>query len=173
MTKLFETITNLPASVLVLEKRRYGVIVARRGRVIAVHLRPFPKLISIVEAQVIEPWRRARRTEDSCWIYYNQPRGHSRFLALKYLVSGPKTRIGTISAALRQLDGIAELKRVDALLCDVTNARITSRLLAREGWAPHAPSRWHRNYIKRFYGVYLIQPAAIDADRHNLAASAC
>ena len=27
-------------------------------------------------------------------------------------------------------------------------------VLQRLGWEPHCPSRWHRNYIKRFYGVY-------------------
>jgi hypothetical protein len=34
-------------------------------------------------------------------------------------------------------------------------------MLARFGWEQHAASRWHRNYIKRFYGEYprLWQPA--------------
>jgi hypothetical protein len=22
------------------------------------------------------------------------------------------------------------------------------------GWEPHKPQRWHRNFIRRFYGVY-------------------
>jgi hypothetical protein len=52
------------------------------------------------------------------------------------------------------LDEIARLKRSDALLCDVSNWRISERLMARFGWEPHCPSRWHRHYIKRFYGEY-------------------
>ena len=26
--------------------------------------------------------------------------------------------------------------------------------MARLGWEPHKPQRWHRNYIRRFYGTY-------------------
>jgi hypothetical protein len=52
------------------------------------------------------------------------------------------------------LDEVARLKASDAILCDVWNWRISDRLLARWGWQPHKPDRWHRHFIKRFYGVY-------------------
>jgi hypothetical protein len=32
--------------------------------------------------------------------------------------------------------------------------RLSDRLMARLGWEPLAPRRWHRNFIRRFYGVY-------------------
>jgi hypothetical protein len=75
-------------------------------------------------------------------------------MALKYIVSTAGTSYATFRAALVELDRIAELKRSDALLCDAANTRLSDRLLARFGWEPHAPARWRRNFIKRFYGVY-------------------
>ena len=48
----------------------------------------------------------------------------------------------------------ARIKRSDALLCDVASNRISDRLMRRWGWESHKPQRWHRNFIKRFYGQY-------------------
>ncbi|MBU4400357.1 MAG: hypothetical protein KKE86_13610 [Planctomycetes bacterium] len=73
---------------------------------------------------------------------------------LKYAESARETSLGTLAGALAVLDEIARLTGSDALLCDVSNGRITSRLLSRRGWTPHCRSRLHRHYIKRFYGVY-------------------
>ena len=86
---------------------------------------------------------------DRLWLYYNQPRRHSKYLALKYVVSSRNTGWGSMVRALEVLDEIAAIKHTDALLCDAANLRLTPRLLARKGWQPHAKSRWHRNYIKR------------------------
>ena len=61
------------------------------------------------------------------------------------------------------LDQIARLKRTDALLCDIAGSRISDRLMSRFGWEPHKPQRWHRNYIKRFYGQYPAPTAACPA----------
>jgi hypothetical protein len=79
------------------------------------------------------------------------------FMALKYIVSTAGTSYATIRAALKTLDAIAELKRIDAIVCDAGNMRLSDRLMARFGWEPHKPQRWHRNFIRRFYGHY---PAA-------------
>jgi hypothetical protein len=99
--------------------------------------------------------RRHRRwSEDRCRLYFNQPLRFSNFLAVPYLLSGRGTTLATVYAALWALDEIARIKRTDAILADVLNLRISDRLLARRGWAPHKPSRWHRHFIKRFYGKY-------------------
>jgi hypothetical protein len=87
-------------------------------------------------------------------LYYNQPRSQPNFLALKYVVSTAGTTYQTFRASLMALDSIAEIKRTDAIVCDAANWRISDRLLSRLGWKPLAPSRWHRNYIRRFYGEY-------------------
>jgi hypothetical protein len=70
------------------------------------------------------------------------------------MVSGRGTKLRTVCRALEALDAIARIKRSDAILCDVANWRISREILARWGWEPHCPSRWHRHYIKRFYGIY-------------------
>jgi hypothetical protein len=140
-----------------LVRRRYGVIESAGGRIIAVHLPPWPKLISWPEIWPTGAGYHARGAADRCLLYYNQPRRFTNFLALKYVASTPGTSYATLRAALAALDALAALKGTDALLCDAANTRISDRALARYGWAPHKPQRWRRNFIKRFYGVY---PAA-------------
>ena len=95
-----------------------------------------------------------RGQPDRCLLYYNQPLSSPNFLALKYVVSSRGTPYATLRAAATTLDAIARLKRSDALLCDAFNQRLSDRILRRHGWEPHKPQRWHRNYIKRFYGHY-------------------
>jgi hypothetical protein len=87
-------------------------------------------------------------------LYYNQPRRMPNFLALRYVVSTTGTSYRTFRAALTALDRVAELKQIDAIVCDAGNVRLSERLMARLGWEPHKRQRWHRNYIRRFYGVY-------------------
>jgi hypothetical protein len=140
-------------------RRRYGVIETACGRLVAVHLRPWPKLISWPELWPAGPAYHARGQADRCLLYFNQPRRHANFLALKYVVSTSGTSYATFRAALAALDGLAQLKGTDALLCDAANTRISDRLLARFGWAPHKPQRWRRNFIKRFYGLYPATPS--------------
>ena len=55
---------------------------------------------------------------------------------------------------LTVLDEVAAIKGIDAIVCDAGNIRLSDRLMARLGWEPHKPQRWHRNYIRRFYGQY-------------------
>lgn len=156
MLKWFATITefNTPAACEALRRGRYGVIETNDGRITAVHLRPWPKLLSWPEIWPTRSRYHARGDADRCLLFYNQPRGHANFLALKYIVSTAGTSYATFRATLTQLDRIAELKRTDALLCDAANVRLSDRLFARFGWEAHAPARWRRNFIKRFYGVY-------------------
>jgi len=154
MAPLTATITDWHANHESLERRRYGVIEASRGQLVAVHLRSWPKLVSWPEIWPTGPAFHARGMADRCLLYYNQPRRFSNFLALKYIVSTYGTAYATCRAALVALDRLAELKRTDALLCDAANTRLSDRLLARFGWEAHKPQRWRRNFIKRFYGVY-------------------
>jgi len=151
MTPLFETVTDLHDGAEVLRRRAYGVIQVADGRFRRVLLRPWPKIITAPEILFVGGWYHRNRSGDRLRIYYNQPRSFPNFLAIKYVVSARHTTIGTLTRAIAVLDEIAWLKRSDALLCDVGNWRITTKLLGRWGWEPHCPSRWHRHYIKRFY----------------------
>ncbi|MFM7739370.1 MAG: hypothetical protein ACKO9H_08200, partial [Planctomycetota bacterium] len=79
---------------------------------------------------------------------------HSNYLTLAYIHTSWATPYRTFNAALRVLDQVAEFKRSDAILCDVTNPRITERLLRRQGWERHLEQSRRRHWIKRFYGEY-------------------
>ena len=130
------------------------MIEAADGRFRRVVLRPFPKIVSVPGAMLMGGLRHRRRPGDSIRLYYNRPRRFPNFLVLKYAESARRTSFASLTRALSVLDEIARLMRSDALLCDVSNGRISSRLLGRWGWEPHCPSWFHRHYIKRFYGSY-------------------
>ena len=93
-------------------------------------------------------------TADRCLLYYNQPWRMPNYLALKYIVSTAGSSYATFRAALKALDAIAAIKGTDAIVCDAGNIRLSERVMNRLGWEPHKPQRWHRNYIRRFYGRY-------------------
>ncbi|MBM4093584.1 MAG: hypothetical protein FJ276_29875 [Planctomycetes bacterium] len=151
---LFETVHDLRTGADSLRHRSYGLIVVANNRLHAVHLRPWPKLFSATELALPGAGLHWRSAGNHCWLYYNQPRRHRRFLALKYVVSSNLATFATFRAALVVLDEIARLKSSDAIVCEVRNHRISDRLLARWGWEPHVPSSARRHFIKRFYGRY-------------------
>jgi hypothetical protein len=151
---LFETITGLKEGAETLRRRPYGVIEVADGRLRRIILRPFPKIVSAPGILLFGHWRHQHRSGDLLRLYYNQPWRFRNFLVLKYIESACSTSIATVNRALAVLDEIARYKRSDALLCDVSNWRVTTKLIGRWGWVPHCPSRFHRHYIKRFYGCY-------------------
>jgi hypothetical protein len=151
---LFRSITDLAKEADTLRRHRYGVIEAIDGEFRRVMLRPLPKIVSVPGIQLFGGWRHHHLLGDRVRLYYNQPRRFSNFLVLKYAESTRNASMGTLTRAMAVLDEIARIKRSDALLCDVSNARITTKLMSRWGWLPHCPSWFHRHYIKRFYGVY-------------------
>jgi hypothetical protein len=147
-------VTDLAAGSAVLRRRRYGVIEVVDELLVRIVLRPLPKLVSWPEARLLGRLRHALCQANSCRVYYNEPRSAPGFLALCYLVSTRGTTVRSVLGALAVLDEIARIKQSDALVCDVSNLRISDRLLARWGWAPLRPRWGHRNFIKRFYGSY-------------------
>lgn len=145
---------------------RYGVIEMAGGSLRAIHLRPWPKLFSLAELWPTAARYHARGTADRCLLYYNQPRRQPNYLALKFIVSTPGTSYRAFRGSLAVLDAVAELKQTDAIVCDVANLRISDRLLERLGWEAHKRQRWHRNFIRRFYGHYppttpLVDPSSV------------
>jgi hypothetical protein len=154
MPRPFETILDIETGRERIRGRRYGVIETVGGVLRAVHLRPWPKLAALPEFLPLGPRYHCRGAADRCLLYYNQPWRMPNFLALKYIVSTRGTSYRTFRAALVVLDAIAELKQIDAIVCDAANIRLSDRLMARLGWESHKPQRWHRNFIRRFYGKY-------------------
>jgi hypothetical protein len=150
----FETVTDLNAQSNVIRTRRYGVIDVVDGRFVRVRLRPWPKIASVVEGKFWGEWRHRRVPGDRCSLYYNQPHQFTNYLAAAYAWSTRECSMKTIRKILTTLDEIARIKQSDAILCDVIGSDISPRVLARWGWEKHAPSLFHQNYIKRFYGAY-------------------
>ncbi len=163
MTRLPETLIDLEAGAETLRHRRFGVIDVADGRLVGVHLRPWPKMVSLVSV-LWGQWYHNHVHGDRMRLYFNQPRRFPNFLALKFAISTSGTTWTTAHRSLEVLDEIARIKSIDALLLDAANFRLSPRMLARQGWEPHTNSRWHRNYIKRFYGTYprLWQPAELE-----------
>lgn len=137
-----------------LVRGRYGVIETTAGDFTRVLLRPLPKLVSWPEVWPVRLRFHGSGPADRCRLYFNQPRNMPNFLALRYIVSTEGTSFKTFRAALTVLDAIAELKRTDAIVCDAGNLRLSDRIMNRLGWEAHKPQRWHRNFIRRFYGTY-------------------
>jgi hypothetical protein len=154
MNTLFETVDSLTGEhEEVIRRRRYGVIEVRCGEFVGIHFRPWPKIISVAEAW----WDggvRSRNSCDRCLLYFNQPISSSNYLALKYIVSSQETSVKTIRLALRLLDEVAKIKQTDAIVCEVSNLRISDRLLERWGWERHVENSRRRHRIRRFYGNY-------------------
>jgi hypothetical protein len=138
----------------IIRRRRFGVIEASNGAVSRIIMRAWPKIISIPEVMLIGAWRHRHQPGDRIRLYYDQPWRFPNFLVLKYVESARNTSLRSVNEAMAALDEIARLKRSDALLCEITNRRITTALVQRWGWEPHCPSSWRRHYIKRFYGSY-------------------
>jgi hypothetical protein len=157
MPPLFETVTDLREQAERL-RRRYGVIEVVDGELRRVVLRPWPKIVSAPGIWLFGGWHHRHCRGDRVLLYYNQPLRFPNFLVLSYFQSARDTTFRSVRRALGTLDEIARLKQSDAILCDVANWRISPRALARFGWAPHCPARWHRHYIKRFYGTYPALP---------------
>ena len=130
------------------------MIEARNGVFYRVRLRPYPKVASIPGISLIGGWYHRHRRKDRCLLYYNQPKRCPNFLVVKYFVSARNTQVGTIRRTIEALDEIARIKLSDAILCDAANWRLSTAIMARLGWQPHCPSRWHRHFIRRFYGIY-------------------
>jgi len=162
MTPWFETVTHLGREADILRRRPYGVIEARAGRFERVRLRPWPKLPSLGGALVLGKLRHLWVADDRCRLFYDQPRRHPNYLAVKYIASGKGTSYQTFRCALEVLDEIARIKRTDALLCELATWRITREMMLRWGWEPHPVSRWRRHYIRRFYGQYPPRPTWLE-----------
>ena len=168
---LFETVTDLYRQADVIQRRSYGVIEMVEGRFRRVLLRPFPKYVSLFEALFWGGFCHRRLAGDRLRLFYNQPRQHAKYLSLKYAISSRDTSLATMLGALAVLDEIACIKRSDAILTDAANFRISDRFLRRQGWERHTKARYHRNYIKRFYGEYpQVRQIELSKDQHPAAA---
>jgi hypothetical protein len=154
MKALVESIREIEANRETLRKRPYGVIEVLQGRFVRVQLRPWPKYASLLEVHWLQAMKSKRHQQDGCRLFYNQPMGHRNFLTLSYVESSLNTQLKTIYRALDVLTQIAYIKQSDAIIAEVTNKRISDRLLIRRGWERYMEQKRQRHWIKRFYGSF-------------------
>ncbi|NLE40099.1 MAG: hypothetical protein GX621_18945 [Pirellulaceae bacterium] len=162
MATLSETVTHLGREADSLRHGPYGVIETSNGRFERVRLRRWPKFASLGGTLLLGKWRHHWSKADRCQLFYDQPRNHANYLAIKFIVSGKGTSYRTFRRALETLDEIARIKQTDALLCELATWRISREMMARWGWEPHLVGRWRRHYIRRFYGAYPPRPAWLE-----------
>ena len=174
MAGIFETVKDVESDRVVVKKRAYGVIEVCDQEFKALHLRPFPKLISQAEIKWSNLWKKQSFVPthiDRVLLYYNQPILHRNFLALKYFVSDYKSTLASVAVGLSVLDYIASVKRTDAVVTEITNNRIKDRHLKHFGWEEHLKHQRGRHWIKRFYGEYpetfLFQELQRSSARHQ------
>ncbi len=150
----FQSIQDIGSQRERISRNRYGLIVTNQGQLEKIQFRPWPKLISIPEVTWLGAWKHQRGDSGDCRLFYNQPLAHSNYLTLSYIESSWQSGLKNFHLALQILDLVALVKRSDAILCEVTNSRISDRLFRRWGWEPHIPHARRRHWIKRFYGNY-------------------
>lgn len=153
MGPLFETVTDLATGAETIRRRSYGIIETAEGKLVGVHFRPWPSLITLPDVWLGDLYH-GWTSGDRCWVFYNEPPGSPGYLALTFAISNGETRLETTRCAARVLDEIARLRQADAIVTEATCGRISDRLLARWGWERHVLDSPLRHWIKRFYGVY-------------------
>lgn len=155
---LYRPVEDLDAENGGLAKWRAGRIATSAGRLVRVERRWLA-----YKATRLRVWRDRRRSPRGpiqCELFFHQPLGNPDFLVLGYVRSHPQSSLANFYCAALILDEIARLKRCHAIVAEVTNDRLSDRLLARWGWERHCRSWRGRHFIKRFYGVYPAIPAA-------------
>lgn len=145
-------VTHIAQQAELLQARRYGTIATQRGQLHAIYGRWWPHFGNLM--QVL--WEMNFRTvaPDRCELFYHQSLSSPAFLTLSYVHAGYATSMATLYAAGLVLDEVARLRGADAIVSQVTNARISDRVLQRWGWEKHCPDWPGRHFIKRFYGRY-------------------
>lgn len=145
-------VTHIARQTPQLAARRAGQIMVQGGRLVAVFGRWWPYVGNHLRAAWDQRFRQT--AADRCEIFYHSAIASPQFLTLSYIHSGEKTSLSSLYAASLVLDEIARVRGALAIVCNVTNDRISDRLLARWGWESHCHSWSGRHFIKRFYGEY-------------------
>ncbi len=163
-----EAVTDLAAQSVLLRQRRAGHIVVANGNLQAVFGRWWPYMGNQLRAA----WDRRKKhsvsrksnggnaANDRCDLYFHTPLSAPQFLTLSYVHSSDSTSFATVYVATLVLDEVARIKGSLAIVANVTNDKISDRVLSRWGWQPHCLNWSGRHFIKRFYEKYPSVPPA-------------
>ncbi len=151
-------VVDLASSSAELERWRCGRIVTSQGRLKYVQRRWLGYRASIWRVALDRRWR--RKTAVECELYYHHNMFSSDYLVLGYVSSHAASSLSSFYCATLVLDEIARIKRSHAIVTEVSNPRLSDRLLNRWGWERHCLTWPGRHFIKRFYGTYPTVPLA-------------
>lgn len=144
---------GLPAVSSIVENKklvsewRYGTIILRHGDITTIQARWWPRWGSLWGAMS----DRVVRTlpDDECRFHYSFPRSATGYMSLLYVHAGEKTSYRTFHRGIVALEEIALLRHARGIVCQVTNDRLTDRMMTRWGYAKHAESLGDNHYIRR------------------------
>jgi hypothetical protein len=126
---------------------RYGEIELIDGAVHRIYPRWWPRVGSEWESMMDSYL--PRLPADHCRVYYAFPMRSPGFMSVLYAHSGPNTCYRTLYRGVTAVDEIAKIRNAEAIVCQVTNTRLTERLMRRLGYVRHAFSLGDNHYIKR------------------------
>ncbi len=144
--------SSVASHVSQIERLRWAQVVTTNSGLEAIQDRWWPYSGNLMRAYWDQRFRSCQ--SDRCELFFRRCLAAPRILVLDYVRSGPKTSLSTFYAATLVLDEIARIQQANALVCHLTNVRLSDRLLRRWGWERHCEQWRGRHYIKRFYGDY-------------------
>lgn len=138
---------DLAGNERIVSQWRYGTVVLQNGRVILIQARWWPRWGTVWGAMTDRVVRVL--PEDECRFYYSFPRSSPGFMSLLYVHAGEKTCYSTFHQGIVAIDTIARWRNSKAIVCQVTNSRLTHRMMTRWGYVRHAESLGDNHYIHR------------------------
>lgn len=164
--RLCAPVTTLECSERRLESWRCGRIVTAGGRLKYIQRRWIGYRANLLRVG----WEKRFRPvgEPECVLLYHHGWFSNDYLVLGYAYSHPRATTASLYCASLVLDEVARIKGCHAIVTELTNDRLSDRLLARWGWERHCLSWSGRHFIKRFYGNYPAVPEAWRARLCNL-----
>lgn len=132
-----------------LRQTRSGMIDVRQGRLERIALRSRPALVTLADAWLLGRLRHRFAHGDRCRLIYAQFPGVDEYLTLQLCVSHRDATIATLHRGWTVLQQIAELKGCAGVVAQITNPRLSDRVLARYGWQRHCLHWPGRHFIFR------------------------
>lgn len=140
---------------------RSGLIFSQAGELRSVFGRWWQFPASLAHVWLHRRWRSL--PSDQCFLHYTRPRSSPGFVSLRYICSGPKTKLATVHRAMVTLDEIALTLDAYAIVCCASNPRLSEKLMLRWGYHRHAHSLPGFHYIKRLRQTLEPEPSLRDA----------
>jgi hypothetical protein len=130
---------------------RHGIIHTSQGILMGIQPRWWAYRPSLIRVW----WDQRARQEslceaDHCWLYFGQPRSCPGFVTLNYIRTSRRTSLATVRTALEVLDEIASTHQARAIVCHVSNGRLTDGVMNRAGFERHARHLPGDHFIKRY-----------------------